>query len=293
MPKKAESEHIPVLASEVLDVLAPKAGDSYLDLTAGFGGHARLVLAKTASPTRAVLVDRDASAIETLEAGTDTSQTKIIHQDFLAASRQLAKDGEKFDLILADLGVSSMHLNDKARGFSFLSEAPLDMRMDQTQKLTAYDVVNQYSEAKLTKILKDYGEEPKAARLANLIVHNRPVKNTSQLADLAKQVWPGHSRVHPATRLFQAIRLEVNDELEQIGQVLPLLLDLLTVGGRLAIISFHSLEDRLVKQFLADNSGGYDGQLELINKKPISASQNEIAFNPRSRSAKLRGAQRK
>lgn len=288
MPEQAKLEHIPVLAEEVLASLAPQKGESYLDLTAGYGGHAKLVLARTKSPKLATLVDRDAKAIKSLEASFASSE--IIHQDFLAASQALADKSQKYDLILADLGLSSPHLNDASRGFSFKVSSPLDMRMDESQELTASDVVNGYSESKLAELLANYGQEPKAHQIAQLIVRNRPLANAEQLASLAKKAWPGHSKVHPATRTFQAIRLEVNDELGQLENSLPLWLELLAPSGRLAVISFHSLEDRLVKQFLADHANGYDAELELTTKRPISASNHEIAFNPRSRSAKLRSA---
>lgn len=284
----AKSEHIPVLAQEVLAVLAPNKGEHYLDLTAGYGGHAGLVIEKIASTKLATLIDRDSNASEVL-AGKFPG-ARIIQKDFLAASEELANEREKFDLILADLGVSSVHLNDTSRGFSFKSEAPLDMRMDPSQELTAYDVVNNYSEIKLAEIIRSYGEEPKARTIARAIVKARPVKTTSELARIASQAWPGHSKVHPATRTFQAIRIEVNGELVQLEAALPLALELLAPGGRLAVISFHSLEDRIVKKFIADNTSGYDRQLELITKKLISASTTEIAFNPRARSAKLRAA---
>lgn len=285
---KSDQRHIPVLASEVLAVLAPKKGERYLDLTAGYGGHAALVITGIASQSLATLVDRDASASNALAA--KFPEARIIHQDFLGASQKLAETGEKFDLILADLGVSSEHLNNAYRGFSFSASSPLDMRMDNTQELTAAKVVNSYSEDKLAEIISRYGEEPKARQLAKLIVQNRPLATTTELAALAKRVWPGRSRVHPATRLFQAIRMEVNDELGQLERTLPQTLELLAPGGRLAVISFHSLEDGKVKRFMAEHANGYDAELELLTKKPITASNTEIAFNPRSRSAKLRAA---
>lgn len=277
-----------MLAQEVLAVLAPKKGERYLDLTAGYGGHAELVIEKIASQRLATLVDRDANTSETLV--KKFPGARIIQKDFLTASKELARSGEKFDLILADLGVSSVHLNDTSRGFSFKAEAPLDMRMDLSQALKAADVVNAYSEAKLAEIIKDYGDEPKARQIAKAIIRSRPLKTTSELAKIASQAWPGYSKVHPATRTFQAIRIEVNGELAQLETTLPMVLELLSPGGRLAVISFHSLEDRIVKRFLADLTGGYDCQLELITKKPVSASKTEIAFNPRARSAKLRAA---
>jgi 16S rRNA (cytosine1402-N4)-methyltransferase len=165
------------------------------------------------------------------------------------------------------------------------------MRMDQRQTLTAGVIINTYPEAKLAEILERYGEEPKARKVAKIIAANRPVETTTQLAHLVARAWPGHSRVHPATRTFQAIRIAVNDELEQIRQGLPLWIDLLSPGGRIAIISFHSLEDRLVKQaFLDASGGGYDATIQILTKHPVTAGEQEIVFNPRARSAKLRAA---
>jgi 16S rRNA (cytosine1402-N4)-methyltransferase len=194
-------------------------------------------------------------------------------------------------MILADLGVSSPHLNEVNRGFSFGIEGPLDMRMDQEQEKTAWDIVNKSSEEDIAEILWRYGEEPRSRQIARRIIINRPVNTTAELAKIAKEAWPGRSKVHPATRTFQAIRIAVNDELGQLNQALPIWLKLLKQGGRLAIISFHSLEDRLVKQFLASQAGNrYDSTLEVLTKRPVVATPQEIANNPRSRSAKLRVA---
>jgi 16S rRNA (cytosine1402-N4)-methyltransferase len=279
-----------VLLEEVLAVLAPKQGDSYLDVTAGYGGHAAEVLARTQAPDKAMLIDRDQNAINELaQRFGDAVATR--RQDFLAASEQLKREGRQFDLILADLGVSSPHLNQSERGFAISMSGPLDMRMDQSQELSAEQVVNTYSVEALTDILQKYGEEPKAAAIAKLIVQNRPLRTTSELAELVSRVWPGHSRVHPATRTFQALRIAVNDELGLLTRSLPVWLDLLAPGGRLAIISFHSLEDRLVKQYFAEQGGDrYDANLNILTKRPLSASANEAVFNPRARSAKLRAA---
>jgi 16S rRNA (cytosine1402-N4)-methyltransferase len=273
----------------VLEYLAPRPGERYLDLTAGYGGHARAILDRTKAAGRAVLVDRDERAIKGLSGQFDGAQ--IRHQDFLTAARELSDSGRQFDIILADLGVSSPHLNEGSRGFSFQVEAPLDMRMDQSQTLTAEQVVNSWSEAELTRILRDWGEEPKAALIARLIVQARPLHTTTELAELAKRAWPGHSRVHPATRTFQAIRIAVNDELRILEETLPRLAELLAPGGRLGLISFHSLEDRIVKRFLAEQAGErYDAELRVLTKRPVTAAANELVFNPRSRSAKLRVA---
>jgi 16S rRNA (cytosine1402-N4)-methyltransferase len=283
-------KHLPVLLAEVLQLLDPQINDSYLDLTAGYGGHAAAILERTQQPSSAVLIDRDQFAINELQHifGPDV---EIRHEDFLSAAREILSAGRQFDLILADLGVSSPHLDDDERGFSLRVSGPLDMRMDQQQALTAADIVNTYSEAQLVTLLKEYGEEPKAKQIARLIVGNRPLGTTAQLAAIVAKAWPGYSRVHPATRTFQALRIAVNDELSLLEQSLPLWLQLLAPDGRIAIISFHSLEDRLVKQVLTQTAGDrYDAELHLLTKRPITASPNELAFNPRARSAKLRAA---
>jgi 16S rRNA (cytosine1402-N4)-methyltransferase len=291
--KNKNELHVPVLLNEVLEQLAPKAGDSYLDLTAGYGGHAARVIEMTGAPERAVLVDRDQNAVDVLTAAFG-ERSEITKSDFYSACEKLKQAGRQFDLILADLGVSSPHLNEANRGFAISSEGPLDMRMDTQQTRTAESVVNTYSEAELADLLRIYGDEPKARLIARLIVERRPLTTTSQLADIAKQAWPGHSRVHPATRTFQAVRIAVNDEIGQLERSLPLLIDLLAPGGRLGIISFHSLEDRVVKQFLKDHAGNrYDADLTLTTNRPITASPDELVFNPRSRSAKLRVAVKK
>jgi 16S rRNA (cytosine1402-N4)-methyltransferase len=234
-------------------------------------------------------VDRDKNAIKVLQEKYDGTGASLRQQDFLTASRELAAEGRQFDIILADLGVSSPHLNEGNRGFAIAQEGPLDMRMDQSQSLTAADIVNSYAEGDLADLLKRYGEEPKAARIARAIVAARPLSTTSQLANIVKQAWPGPSRVHPATRTFQALRIVVNDELAQLEQALPIWFDLLKPCGRLAVISFHSLEDRLVKQAFAEHAGErFDTELRLLTKRPITASPSELVFNPRARSAKLR-----
>lgn len=284
--------HVPVLLEPVLQYLNPQAGDSYLDLTAGYGGHAQQVLERTGKPERAVLVDRDRQAVTVLQETFAGSGAEILHTDFLNASRQLQAEGRRFDLILADLGVSSPHLNSAPRGFAIAAEGPLDMRMDQSQTLTAADIVNGYPEAELADILQRYGEEPKAKLIAWLIVQARPVATTTDLAHIASRAWARtHSRVHPATRTFQAIRIAVNDELSLLAQSLPLWIDLLQPGGRIAVISFHSLEDRLVKQAFGDAGGNrYDAALQFLTKHPVAAGEQELVLNPRARSAKLRAA---
>lgn len=282
-------EHQPVLLEETLARLQPEEGESYLDVTAGYGGHASRILQATKQPKKAVLVDRDREAIGYLSRRSDTSQCQIIHQDYLSATEMLAEKNQQFDMILADLGVSSLHLTQADRGFSVSKPGPLDMRMDTRQELTAEFLVNNWDEDAITKVLSDYGEEPKARAIAQRIIANRPIRTTDQLAAIASSVWPGYSRIHPATRTFQAIRIAVNDELGQLERSLPLWLRMLAPGGRLAVISFHSLEDRIVKRFFAENTGrAYDTEFELLTKKPVTATHDEIVSNPRSRSAKLR-----
>jgi 16S rRNA (cytosine1402-N4)-methyltransferase len=284
-------QHVPVLLDEVLQYLDPRAGDSYLDLTAGYGGHAAAILGRTRAPNEAVLVDRDRNAIKVIEQAFEGRGAEIRHQDFWSASRELVDTKRQFDLILADLGVSSPHLNEASRGFSIANSGPLDMRMDQTQSLTAADVVNTYSAEDLANILWRYGEEPKARMIARLIVRHRPYATTAELARVAAKAWPGHSKVHPATRTFQAIRIAVNDEMGLIEKSLPLWIELLRPGGRIAVISFHSLEDRLAKQAFAEHAGDrYDAELSLLTKRPVTAGEHELVSNPRARSAKLRAA---
>ncbi len=288
-----EKLHIPVLLSEVMAGLSPKPNESYLDLTAGYGGHAGSILDVTRNYKDSVLIDRDEFAVEHLQKRFP-STIKIINTDFYSAVLQLIECGKTFDIILADFGVSSPQLDMEDRGFSFKHDAPLDMRMDRRQEKTADDIVNHSSERELAEILMTYGEEPsgRAKMLAKTIVHHRPIKSTKELADVIISR-SGHTKVHPATRVFQAIRIAVNDELEEIEKTLPLLPKLLNKNGRLGIITFHSLEDRLVKDFFKEASSfGEESELRIVNKKPIVAESSELVINPRARSAKLRIAER-
>jgi len=290
---EADSLHIPVLLEQVLTCLNPQQGESYLDLTAGYGGHASRILERTKAPEAAVLVDRDSNATTELAKRFTNGET-ILRQDYLQASQQLSEQGTRFDLILADIGVSSPHLNNPSRGFAIATDGPLDMRMDPEQALSAADIVNGYDESALIQLLQEYGEEPKARAVARAIIAARPLSSTTELARVVARVWPGHSKVHPATRTFQAIRIAVNDELGQLEKSIPLWINLLKPGGRLAIISFQSLEDRLVKNLLAEQAGDiYDAALQLLTKRPLTADRTEIVHNPRSRSAKLRAAVKK
>ena len=290
-----EKLHTPVLLSEVLAGLDPKPGESYLDLTAGYGGHASEILDVTQQFKDSYLIDRDEFAIKYLKSKFPSS-INLINNDFYSAVLQLFECGKTFDMILADFGVSSPQLDRKERGFSFRYDAPLDLRMDRRQKLTAYDVVNKTSERELIDILKKYGEIPdgRAHAFARVIIHHRPIKSTLELAELIRVRVHGYSRIHPATQVFQAIRIVVNSELEQIEKTLPLLPKLLNKNGRLGIITFHSLEDRLVKEFMREaSSHGEESELSIINKKPITAENVELVINPRARSAKLRLAARR
>ena len=290
-----EELHKPVLLSEVLGVLDPRPGESYLDLTAGFAGHASKILDLTQNYKESVLVDRDSFAIDFLRGKYEREPLRIVNEDFYSAALKEIECGNAFDMILADFGVSSPQLDEGERGFSFLKDGPLDMRMDRTQKLTAADVVNRYSERELGELFIKYGEERpgNARRLASLVVHNRPFERTGELAELIR-THSKFSRTHPATKVFQAIRIEVNQELEIIEKTLPLIPKLLKPKGRVGIITFHSLEDRLVKQFFKDeNERGEESRLEILTKKPVVAEQNEVVINPRARSAKLRAAKRR
>ncbi len=291
MHQNPHNKHIPVLLAEILEYVDPKEGERYLDVTAGYGGHAEAILSRTKNYTGSVLVDRDAEAIKELSRKFKQSNIVLVHQDYLGACSELLKNNQQFDIIVADLGVSSPHLNEVNRGFSFIDDGPLDMRMDQNQEITAWDVLNKSSEADLADLLWHYGEEPKARQIARLIAKERPINTTTELAAIAKQVWRSYSRSHPATRTFQAIRIAVNDELGQLEKALPIWLKLLSPGGRLAVISFHSLEDRVVKKFMVGESGDrYDASLRLPIKHPLLPGPLELVHNPRARSAKLRVA---
>ncbi|MCA1807414.1 MAG: 16S rRNA (cytosine(1402)-N(4))-methyltransferase RsmH [Actinobacteria bacterium] len=288
---KNTNNHTPVLLEEVLTYLDPKKGEAYLDLTAGYGGHAEEVLRRTQATNAAVLVDRDEQAVVHLKQKFAEALPEIRHMDFYGASRQLNQEKRTFDCILADLGLSSPHLDKASRGFSIRSDAPLDMRMDQRQTLSAELVLNTYGEEELADILHQYGEEPKARAIARRIVAKRPLHTTKGLADIASSVWPGRSKQHPAIRTFQAIRIAVNDEIEQLRAALPEWINMLKPGGRIVVISFHSLEDRVVKQVFAEHSKhSYEADLKLLTKRPVTARHHEIVFNPRARSAKLRAA---
>ena len=295
MSKEHPPHHVPVLLDATLRELAPKAGESYLDLTAGYAGHASEVLSITKNYKDSTLVDRDDYAIAHLQHMADKG-VRLMHTDFASAAKQLVEEGVTFDIILIDLGVSSPQLDQGERGFSFSHNGPLDMRMDRRGAKTAADLIATATVDSLAQIIHRYGEEPymQAKRYAEAIIAHRPFKDTAALADCIKQEYRGRwSKIHPATRTFQALRIAVNDELGQVEAVLPLLPRLLNQGGRVGIISFHSLEDRLVKQyFKAQSQAGYEAELSVQTKKPLAGDIEDV-HNPRSRSAKLRVAVKK
>lgn len=275
-------------------MLKPSLGESYLDLTAGYAGHASKILDVTQNYKDAVLVDRDERAIRFLRAKYG-KKVRLVHDNFYNAALQQIECGKTFDILMADFGVSSPQLDQAERGFSFAKDGPLDMRMDQRQELTAERIVNKWSERELIEILTQYGEERLgfAKLVARIIVDGRPWQSTEALAQaIARKVRRG--RTHPATRVFQAIRIVVNDELGEIERTLPLMPKLLKPGGRVALITFHSLEDRLVKRYLRQASSlGEESELEILTKTPIVAGEQELFINPRARSAKLRAAKRR
>lgn len=287
--------HVPVLLESTLELLKPQAGESYLDLTVGYGGHASRILDITGNYAGSVLVDRDDYAIKRLKSLSGRG-SRLLHTDFVSAAKQLIKEGQTFNIVLVDLGVSSPQLDQSERGFSFTNSGPLDMRMDQNQAMSAEMLVNNASVEELTRIITQYGEEPVgfASEIAKAIVNNRPLRETKDLADLIKNTYRGKwKKIHPATRTFQAIRIAVNDELRLIEDLLPLLPRLLKAGGRVGIISFHSLEDRLVKRYFKEQfDAGFETELLPITKKPILGSIYDV-HNPRSRSSKLRVAVKK
>ncbi len=294
--------HQPVLLDQVIKYLSPKAGESFLDATAGYGGHAQAVNKLIQPGGTVTLIDRDKSAVKALREKFGQTAT-IIREDYEAAMTRLVEDGSSFDLILFDLGVSSPQLDDPERGFSFKSEHELDMRMDRRQALTAREVVNTYTPSSLAQIIAKYGEEPRASKIAQAIVASRPIQTTKGLADVVhKAKGYQRGRIDAATRTFQAIRIEVNNELHQLEAALPLAVKLLNPGGRLAVISFHSLEDRIVKQFFRHESQDcicppeqpvctcdHVATLKMVNVKTEKGS-NQNVFNPRARSAKFRVA---
>jgi 16S rRNA (cytosine1402-N4)-methyltransferase len=303
------TDHVPVLAAEVRECLAVRPGETVLDATFGAGGHASLLAADLAGRGKLIAVDRDPTAktyFDRLAKRAGGVQTRLLRGDFGVVLPQLAANDVGVDAVLLDLGVSSMQLDRPDRGFSYSVDAPLDMRMDPTQELDASEIVNTWSERDLTTIFRKYGEERYAKQIARAIVRQRPLERTGELVDVVKAAIPAPARFgdgHPAKRVFQALRIAVNDELASLEQALPAALDLLKPGGRLAVISFHSLEDRIVKHFLRDRERGctcppdfpvcvcgHEPELRAIQRRPIRPTDAEIASNPRAASARLRAA---
>ncbi|MEO5691031.1 MAG: 16S rRNA (cytosine(1402)-N(4))-methyltransferase RsmH [Candidatus Saccharimonadales bacterium] len=283
--------HIPVLLEDAIALLAPKTGETYLDLTAGYGGHAQAII-DIVGASNATLVDRDQNAIDHLERFASEG-ARVEKNDFATYAEHCAEQGEQFNMVLVDLGVSSPQLDIATRGFSIKRDGPLDMRMDESGAVTASDIINRASEKELARIIERYGEERRrtAQKIAYAIRINRPIRTTFKLAEVILAQHRGaYQKVHPATRTFQAIRIAVNKELEQLERLLAVMPQLLMPGGRIAIISFHSLEDRLVKQYFQEQAAaGYEASLSLLTKKPIRGVTHDV-HNPRARSATLRAA---
>jgi 16S rRNA (cytosine1402-N4)-methyltransferase len=307
------SIHIPVLAGELIELLDPRPGAVAVDCTLGGGGHARLVADRVGPAGTLIAIDRDPIAEERFaELAAEVScATRFIRADFASGLELLRAEGLEADLVYMDLGMSSMQVDTWERGFSYAYDAPLDMRMDPEQELTAAELVNTWDERRLARLLREYGDERYAGRIARAIVRDRaqaPIETTHALVETIKSAIPVPAQFaggHPAKRSFQAIRIAVNEELEQLDRALPLAWDVLAPGGRLAAISFHSLEDRRVKRFLAERARGCicppdlpvcgcgrTPEGELLSRRAIAPTPGEIAHNPRAKSAHLRGARK-
>jgi 16S rRNA (cytosine1402-N4)-methyltransferase len=301
--------HKPVLLKEVLSALSIQPGGRYVDCTLGGGGHAMAIIQNSAPGGQLLGIDADPEAIRAaaINLSRYTDSVLLVNDNFVNIDAICHHyDFYPVHGILLDLGLSSMQLLDDPRGFSFQYEAALDMRFNPKQKITAADIINNYPEVDLAQLIRKYGEEPHSYKIARRIVQSRPVNTTTQLADIVADAVGGrHGRIHPATRTFQALRIAVNEELEHLEETLGKTIDLLGAGGRLVVISYHSLEDRIVKQFLQRESKDcicppsvpvcqckHTASFRLINKKVITPSETELDENPRSRSARMRVAER-
>jgi 16S rRNA (cytosine1402-N4)-methyltransferase len=290
--------HVPVLLKEAIEFLAVKHGGTYIDATVGLGGHSYEIARRLGAPGHLIGLDKDPAALEIArqklisEANLDFPKISLIHGSFAQIANEQRRS--TIDGILADIGVSSLQLNDAARGFSFQAEGPLDMRMNPQAEATAEQVVNQIDEVTLANLIYEFGEERRSRRIARAIVRSRPLRTTAELAAVvaaaARPMNTAERRIHPATKTFQALRIFVNDELKELQELLNAVPQILKPGGRLVVISFHSLEDRIVKD--AVREGVKQGRYRLLTKKPVLATEEEIDRNPRSRSAKLRAAER-
>ncbi len=310
-----EFSHVSILAPECMEILQPERGGVYVDCTAGGGGHSFEIARRLPEGGRLICLDRDDAALAACEKRLSpfADRVTLVKTNFSGIGSALDSLGiEQIHGVMWDLGVSSYQLDEKGRGFSYTAEAPLDMRMDQSAAFCARDVVNGYSEAELIRVIRDYGEEKFAARVARIICETRaekPIETTSELADIVYRAIPAAARrnekQHPARRTFQAIRIEVNGELDSIPPSLEEAIRRLAPGGRAAVITFHSLEDRITKHTFSELASGCTcppnfpvcvcGKkpiIKLLNKKPSLPTEEEIACNPRSHSAKLRGAEK-
>jgi 16S rRNA (cytosine1402-N4)-methyltransferase len=294
--------HVPVLLKEAIDFLAVRRGGTYIDATVGLGGHSLEIAKRLGAPGHLIGVDKDPAALGiarkrlssagVLPANTNWPEITLLNASFAEIGRRFPS--AVVDGILADLGVSSLQFSDPARGFSFQAEGPLDMRMNPQSELTAEQVVNQFDERELADLIYEFGEERRSRRIARAIVRSRPIRTTAELAEIvsaaARPMKQAERRIHPATRTFQALRIFVNRELDDLRKLLKAAPEVLKPGGRLVIISFHSLEDRIVKDAMRE--GAKLGQSRLLTKKPVTPGAQEIDRNPRARSAKLRAAER-
>jgi 16S rRNA (cytosine1402-N4)-methyltransferase len=311
--QQRSAEHVPVLAGEARELLAVRPGETVVDATFGAGGHATLLAADLAGKGRFIAVDRDASVRPYFQRFQRRAnvQARFLRGDFAVVLAQLADNGVEADAILLDLGVSSMQIDRPERGFSYAADAPLDMRMDTSAERSARDIVNESGERELADIFRRYGEERFARQIARAIVRRRaekPFERTSELVETVRAAIPAPRRFgdgHPAKRVFQALRIVVNEELDSLERALPAALRMLRPGGRIAVISFHSLEDRIVKRFFAAQARGCtcppdfpvcvcgkEPTLRLVTRKAIRPSPAETAENPRAASARLRVAVR-
>jgi 16S rRNA (cytosine1402-N4)-methyltransferase len=302
------TEHEPVLASELIDLLAPEPGQTAVDCTFGAGGHARRIAAAIGPSGALICIDRDPAAEARFErfAAEVPCEARFIGEDYAAGLRGLRGEGIHPDMVYMDLGMSSMQVDARERGFSYSYEAPLDMRMDTRQAFSAADLLNEWPESRISQVLRRFGEERYAGGIAREIVRRRPLRSTSELVTAVKAGIPPSARFgggHPAKRTFQAIRIAVNGELDSLDDALPTAWQLLPVGGRMAAISFHSLEDRRVKRFLAERARGCvcppefpvcacgrEPEAELLTRRAVAPQPEEVAVNPRSKSAHLRAA---
>lgn len=305
--------HVPVLAGELIALLDPKPGEIAVDCTVGGGGHARLIAERIGSTGLLVGIDRDPAAEERFAelAAEVPCRTRFVRSDFATALSQLREEGIEADLVYLDLGMSSMQVDTCTRGFSYTYDAPLDMRMDPDQELSAREIVNEWDERRLARLLREYGEERYSNQIARAIVRDRrreELVSTQQLVEAIKSAVPVPAQFgsgHPARRTFQALRIAVNDELAQLDEALPAAWDVLAPEGRFAAISFHSLEDRRVKRFLADRARGCIcppelpvcvcgrvPEAELLTRRAVAPTPGEVATNPRSKSAHLRAARK-